>query len=198
MVLSYRIQRPAINTLEIAILQCKNQGGIWDYNKSTCIKKSTNTTSISCPSGEQLIGSVCVPIQTKCPSGYKQNPYGQGCVPIVSTSTATNTVIYTSTSTSTIHTTIYTSTSTSTSTATNTTNVLISDCINAGGTWNSNLGICQFTSPIVSFTSTSTSTQTSTSTSTSTSKVLTSSIFGIPMILIILILVVLMVVMMIK
>ena len=114
------------------------------------------------------------------------------------TSTATNTVIYTSTSTSTIHTTIYTSTITSTSTATNTTNVLISDCINAGGNWNSNLGICQFTSPIVSFTSTSTSTQSSTSTSTSTSKVLTSSIFGIPMILIILILVVLMVVMMIK
>ena len=114
------------------------------------------------------------------------------------TSTATNTVIYTSTSTSTIHTTIYTSTSTftSTSTATNTTNVLISDCINAGGNWNSNLGICQFTSPIVSFTSTST--QTSTSTSTSTSKVLTSSIFGIPMILIILILVVLMVVMILK
>ena len=83
MVLSYEIQRPTINTLEIAILQCKNEGGIWDYNSGTCLKKSTTSTSISCPSGEQLIGSVCVPIQTSCPTGYEQNPNGQGCIPIV-------------------------------------------------------------------------------------------------------------------
>ena len=83
MVLSYDIQRPTINTLEIAILQCKNEGGIWDYNSGTCLKKSTTSTSISCPSGEQLIGSVCVPIQTSCPTGYEQNPNGQGCIPIV-------------------------------------------------------------------------------------------------------------------
>lgn len=83
MVLSYNIQNPAINTLEIAILQCKNEGGIWDYNSGTCLKKSTTSTSISCPSGEQLIGSVCVPIQTSCPSGYEPNPNGQGCIPIV-------------------------------------------------------------------------------------------------------------------
>ena len=72
-----------INTLEIAILQCKNEGGIWDYNSGTCLKKSTTSTSISCPSGEQLIGSVCVPIQTSCPTGYEPNPNGQGCIPIV-------------------------------------------------------------------------------------------------------------------
>ena len=83
MVISYNIQRPAINTLEIAILQCKNEGGIWDYNSGTCLKKSTTSTSISCPSGEQLIGSVCVPIQTSCPTGYEPNPNGQGCIPIV-------------------------------------------------------------------------------------------------------------------
>ena len=83
MVLSYNILNPAINTLEIAILQCKNEGGIWDYNSGTCLKKSTTSTSISCPSGEQLIGSVCVPIQTSCPTGYEQNPNGQGCIPIV-------------------------------------------------------------------------------------------------------------------
>ena len=83
MVLSYNIQNPSINTLEIAILQCKNEGGIWDYNSGTCLKKSTTSTSISCPSGEQLIGSVCVPIQTSCPSGYEPNPNGQGCIPIV-------------------------------------------------------------------------------------------------------------------
>ena len=83
MVLSYNIQNPAINTLEIAILQCKNEGGIWDYNSGTCLKKSTTSTSISCPSGEQLIGSVCVPIQTSCPTGYEPNPNGQGCIPIV-------------------------------------------------------------------------------------------------------------------
>ena len=83
MVLSYDIQKPAINTLEIAILQCKNEGGIWDYNSGTCLKKSTTSTSISCPSGEQLIGSVCVPIQTSCPTGYEPNPNGQGCIPIV-------------------------------------------------------------------------------------------------------------------
>ena len=83
MVLSYNILNPAINTLEIAILQCKNEGGIWDYNSGTCLKKSTTSTSISCPSGEQLIGSVCVPIQTSCPSGYEPNPNGQGCIPIV-------------------------------------------------------------------------------------------------------------------
>lgn len=83
MVISYNIQNPAINTLEIAILQCKNEGGIWDYNSGTCLKKSTTSTSISCPSGEQLIGSVCVPIQTSCPSGYEPNPNGQGCIPIV-------------------------------------------------------------------------------------------------------------------
>ena len=83
MVLSYDIQTPAINTLEIAILQCKNEGGIWDYNSGTCLKKSTTSTSISCRSGEQLIGSVCVPIQTSCPTGYEPNPNGQGCIPIV-------------------------------------------------------------------------------------------------------------------
>ena len=83
MVLNYDIQRPTINTLEIAILQCKNEGGIWDYNSGTCLKKSTTSTSISCPSGEQLIGSVCVPIQTSCPTGYEPNPNGQGCIPIV-------------------------------------------------------------------------------------------------------------------
>ena len=83
MVISYNILNPAINTLEIAILQCKNEGGIWDYNSGTCLKKSTTSTSISCPSGEQLIGSVCVPIQTSCPSGYEPNPNGQGCIPIV-------------------------------------------------------------------------------------------------------------------
>jgi len=83
MVISYNIQNPAINTLEIAILQCKNEGGIWDYNSGTCLKKSTTSTSISCPSGEQLIGSVCVPIQTSCPTGYEPNPNGQGCIPIV-------------------------------------------------------------------------------------------------------------------
>ena len=80
---STNIQIPAINTLEIAILQCKNEGGIWDYNSGTCLKKSTTSTSISCPSGEQLIGSVCVPIQTSCPTGYEPNPNGQGCIPIV-------------------------------------------------------------------------------------------------------------------
>ena len=73
----------AINTLEIAILQCKNEGGIWDYSSGTCLKKSTTSTSISCPSGKQLIGSVCVPIQTSCPTGYEPNPNGQGCIPIV-------------------------------------------------------------------------------------------------------------------
>ena len=83
MVISYNIQNPTINTLEIAILQCKNEGGIWDYNSGTCLKKSTTSTSISCPSGEQLIGSVCVPIQTSCPTGYEPNPNGQGCIPIV-------------------------------------------------------------------------------------------------------------------
>ena len=83
MVISYNILNPKINTLEIAILQCKNEGGIWDYNSGTCLKKSTTSTSISCPSGEQLIGSVCVPIQTSCPSGYEPNPNGQGCIPIV-------------------------------------------------------------------------------------------------------------------
>ena len=83
MVISYNIQNPEINTLEIAILQCKNEGGIWDYNSGTCLKKSTTSTSISCPSGEQLIGSVCVPIQTSCPTGYEPNPNGQGCIPIV-------------------------------------------------------------------------------------------------------------------
>ena len=83
MVINYNIQNPAINTLEIAILQCKNEGGIWDYNSGTCLKKSTTSTSISCPSGEQLIGSVCVPIQTSCPTGYEPNPNGQGCIPIV-------------------------------------------------------------------------------------------------------------------
>ena len=83
MVISYNILNPTINTLEIAILQCKNEGGIWDYNSGTCLKKSTTSTSISCPSGEQLIGSVCVPIQTSCPTGYEPNPNGQGCIPIV-------------------------------------------------------------------------------------------------------------------
>ena len=84
MVLSYNIQKPAINTLEIAILQCKNEGGIWDYNSGTCLKKSTTSTSLlGCPLGTQLIGSVCVPIQTSCPSGYEPNPNGQGCIPIV-------------------------------------------------------------------------------------------------------------------
>ena len=83
MVISYNILNPKINTLEIAILQCKNEGGIWDYNSGTCLKKSTTSTSISCPSGEQLIGSVCVPIQTSCPTGYEPNPNGQGCIPIV-------------------------------------------------------------------------------------------------------------------
>ena len=73
-----------INTLEIAILQCKNEGGIWDYNSGTCLKKSTTSTSLlDCPLGTQLIGSVCVPIQTSCPSGYEPNPNGQGCIPIV-------------------------------------------------------------------------------------------------------------------
>ena len=84
MVLSYDIQKPAINTLEIAILQCKNEGGIWDYNSGTCLKKSTTSTSLlGCPLGTQLIGSVCVPIQTSCPTGYEPNPNGQGCIPIV-------------------------------------------------------------------------------------------------------------------
>ena len=84
MVLSYNIQNPAINTLEIAILQCKNEGGIWDYNSGTCLKKSTTSTSLlGCPLGTQLIGSVCVPIQTSCPTGYEPNPNGQGCIPIV-------------------------------------------------------------------------------------------------------------------
>ena len=84
MVISYDIQKPSINTLEIAILQCKNEGGIWDYNSGTCLKKSTTSTSLlGCPLGTQLIGSVCVPIQTSCPTGYEPNPNGQGCIPIV-------------------------------------------------------------------------------------------------------------------
>lgn len=100
--------------------------------------------------------------------------------------------ILTSTSSSTATSTVTSSTSTvvisntSTSSSTNTSNVLISDCINAGGSWNNSLQICQFSSPTVTFSSTSTFTNT-TSGSTSTSNILTSTIYGIPLILIILI-----------
>ena len=49
------------NSLYRTIIQCKSEGGIWDTNSSSCLKKSSTTTSFTCPSGEQLIGQVCTP-----------------------------------------------------------------------------------------------------------------------------------------
>ena len=71
------------NSLYRAIIQCKSEGGIWDTNSSSCIKKSSTATSFTCPSGEQLIGQVCTPIKITCPTGYEKNPDGESCIPVV-------------------------------------------------------------------------------------------------------------------
>ncbi len=58
-----------ISPIEIAIIQCEKQGGIWNYATNQCmIEKSTTKT---CPQGEQLIGDTCFPIKTTCPNGEK-------------------------------------------------------------------------------------------------------------------------------
>lgn len=87
------------NNIEIAIRQCKEQGGIYDYTSCTCILPKKNTT-ITCKSGDQLIGSVCLPIQTQyaiennqctvVPQGYTGTTYGTlaSCQSALNTRTA--------------------------------------------------------------------------------------------------------------
>ena len=83
MVMNYTNPITQPNSLYRAIIQCKSEGGIWDTNSSSCIKKSSTSTSFSCPSGEQLIGQVCTPVQITCPTGYEKNPDGESCIPVV-------------------------------------------------------------------------------------------------------------------
>ena len=83
MVINYTNPITQTNSLYRAIIQCKSEGGIWDTNSSSCLKKSSTTTSFTCPSGEQLIGQVCTPTKIICPTGYEKNPDGESCIPIV-------------------------------------------------------------------------------------------------------------------
>ena len=83
MVMNYTNPITQTNSLYRAIIQCKSEGGIWDTNSSSCLKKSSTTTSFTCPSGEQLIGQVCTPTQIICPTGYEKNPDGESCIPVV-------------------------------------------------------------------------------------------------------------------
>ena len=58
----------SVKCTSLQIWQCLHQGGKIDYDNCSCVMPSKGTT-----------------VSNGCPKGYRQNPYGSGCIPIVTT-----------------------------------------------------------------------------------------------------------------